>query len=230
MNAFCRWLHEQGEIPALVKLRPQRLEKRIIDTHGEAALRAILTCRPKTFPHRRVHALVATILDAGCRIEEMLTARVADFDFDNLILTVYGKGRKERRVPFSTEFAEAAVPVRAVQGTNWGQVRIDVPGSPRRTVAEAERASELLLPAQAARPPALRLSSATPHVRNPIPAERWGRGAPLDHPGALRDQHHDEIPPSADRGSPAPASGVVDFESAPVTRQWLIIDVDVHSS
>jgi integrase/recombinase XerD len=102
-EAFSRWLHEQGEIPALVKLRPQRLEKRIIDTHDEAALRAILTYRPKTFPHRRVHALASTILDTGCRIEEMLTVCVTDFDFDNLLLTVYGKGRKERRVPFSTE-------------------------------------------------------------------------------------------------------------------------------
>jgi site-specific recombinase XerD len=27
LNAFCRWLHEQGETPDLVKLRPQRLEK-----------------------------------------------------------------------------------------------------------------------------------------------------------------------------------------------------------
>ena len=26
LNAFCRWLHEQGEIPALVKLAPQRLD------------------------------------------------------------------------------------------------------------------------------------------------------------------------------------------------------------
>src|SRR5687767_2695831 len=25
LNAFCRWLHEQGEAPALVKLRPRRL-------------------------------------------------------------------------------------------------------------------------------------------------------------------------------------------------------------
>ena len=70
------WLHEQGEIPALVKLPPQRLEKRIIRTHDEAALRAILNYRPKTFPHWRVHALVSTILDTGCRIEELLTARV----------------------------------------------------------------------------------------------------------------------------------------------------------
>lgn len=103
MNAFCRWLHEQGEIPAAVKLAPQRLEKRIIRTHDEAALRAILSCRPQTFAHRRIHALVSTILDTGCRIEEVLGAQVTDFDFDNLLLTVYGKGRKERRVPISTE-------------------------------------------------------------------------------------------------------------------------------
>jgi integrase/recombinase XerD len=63
----------------------------------------LLTFGPKTYAHRRLHALVATILDTGCRIDEVLSARVAAFDFDNLLLTIYGKGRKERRVPFSTE-------------------------------------------------------------------------------------------------------------------------------
>ena len=45
----------------------------------------------------------STVLDTGCRIEELLTARISDFDFDNLLLTVVGKGRKQRKVPFSTE-------------------------------------------------------------------------------------------------------------------------------
>ena len=103
LNAVCRWLHEQGEIASLVKLKPQRLEKRLVRTHDEATLRAIVRYRPKTFPHWRIHALVSTLLDTGCRIEEMLTARSTVFEFDNLLLTVYGKGRKERRVPFSTE-------------------------------------------------------------------------------------------------------------------------------
>jgi hypothetical protein len=35
-----------------VKLKPQRLEKRIIRTHDEAVLRAILHYRPKTFAQR----------------------------------------------------------------------------------------------------------------------------------------------------------------------------------
>ncbi len=103
LNAFCRWLHDQGELPSPVKLKPQRLEKRIIRTHDETILRTMLKFKPKDFARWQVHALVSTILDTGCRIEEVLTARVADFDFDNLLLTVYGKGRKERRVPFGIE-------------------------------------------------------------------------------------------------------------------------------
>jgi hypothetical protein len=43
MNAFCHWLHEQGELTERVKLAPQRLEKRIIRTHDDAALKALVT-------------------------------------------------------------------------------------------------------------------------------------------------------------------------------------------
>lgn len=103
MNAFCRWLHEHGVTPDLVHLPLQKLEKRLLKTFDEDALRKLLTFRPKTFPHWRVYSVACTILDTGCRIEELLTARVEDFDFHNLLLTVVGKGRKERRVPFSIE-------------------------------------------------------------------------------------------------------------------------------
>ena len=40
----------------------------------------------------RAYAAVSTILDTGCRIDEVLSARVHDFDFDSLLLTVVGKG------------------------------------------------------------------------------------------------------------------------------------------
>jgi integrase/recombinase XerD len=79
------------------------LEKRLLRTHDEPILRALLTFRAKDFAQWRVYALVSTILDTGCRIDELLTARTADFDIDNLLITVCGKGRKERRVPFGIE-------------------------------------------------------------------------------------------------------------------------------
>ncbi len=103
MNSFCGWLHERGTTSTLVHLPLQKLEKRLLKTFDELALRAILGFKPKNFPHYRVHAIACTILDTGCRIDELLTARLEDFDFNNLLLTVVGKGRKERRVPFSIE-------------------------------------------------------------------------------------------------------------------------------
>jgi integrase/recombinase XerD len=82
---------------------PQKEEKRLLPLHDEAALRVLLGYHAKTFIQWRVHAVACTLLDTGCRMEELLTARVIDFDFDNLLLTVAGKGRKQRKVPFSTE-------------------------------------------------------------------------------------------------------------------------------
>ena len=54
-------------------------------------------------PLWRVHALACTLLDTGCRIDELLTALTTNFEQDDLLLTVIGKGDKQRRVPFSIE-------------------------------------------------------------------------------------------------------------------------------
>jgi len=35
-------------------------------------------------------SVVSTILDTGCRIDEVLSAKVRDFDLDNLLLVVVG--------------------------------------------------------------------------------------------------------------------------------------------
>jgi integrase/recombinase XerD len=86
-----------------VRVRPQKEEKRLLPLLNDGALRLLINYRASTFIQWRVHAVACTILDAGCRIEELLTARVSDFDFDNLLLTVVGKGRKQRKVPFSIE-------------------------------------------------------------------------------------------------------------------------------
>lgn len=103
LNVFCGWLHEQGHCLERVKLKTLRVEKRIIVTLDEARIRALLTYKARTFDQHRVHTLVCALLDTGCRVDEMLSARVIDFDFDNLLLLVMGKGRKERRIPFSAD-------------------------------------------------------------------------------------------------------------------------------
>jgi integrase len=50
---------------------------------------------------RRARLLVLTLADTGLRLSEALGLRWKDVDWDNLLLTVLRKGRKERNVPFS---------------------------------------------------------------------------------------------------------------------------------
>jgi integrase/recombinase XerD len=102
LNAFGVWLHqEHGEDRVHQKLL--QTEKRVLVTLTEKELRTLLAFKPQTFPQWRSYALVSTILDTGGRIEELLIAKELDFDFENPLVTVYGKGRKERKIPFSFE-------------------------------------------------------------------------------------------------------------------------------
>ena len=158
-----------------MKLAPQRLEKRIIRTHDDAALRTVLSYRPKTFAHWRIHALVVTILDTGCRIDELLTARVRDFDFDNLLLTVLGKGRKERRVPTSIELRKVAMG--SVRSRDGEEIESELMFPTRECGLWHQRNAlrSYYCSAQTPRDTQERLSSAAAYVRNAIFAARRGK-------------------------------------------------------
>lgn len=103
LNAFCRWLSAEGLSGETVRLQLLRVEKRFVKTLDEASLRALHSFKPVGYAQWRVHAAICTILDTGCRVDEVLGARVRDFDMDSLLLTVVGKGSKQRIVPFSIE-------------------------------------------------------------------------------------------------------------------------------
>jgi len=103
LNAFCRWLHDEGHLKQPLELPVLKLEKRILQTLTDDQIQALLAVKPKTFDQWRLHALVALLLDTGIRIDEALTLRTSNLDFHNLLVTVFGKGRKERRIPFSFE-------------------------------------------------------------------------------------------------------------------------------
>ena len=53
--------------------------------------------KPRHFYQRRLHLLTLLLLDTGCRITEAPTLRVRDLDMDNMLITLDGKGRKQRR-------------------------------------------------------------------------------------------------------------------------------------
>jgi integrase/recombinase XerD len=85
------------------KLKKLKEAQTVMPTFTQVQIGALLRYRPKTSTDRRLHLLVLLLLDTGCRISEALRLRVSDIDLDNLLLTLDGKGRKQRLVPFSLE-------------------------------------------------------------------------------------------------------------------------------
>jgi integrase/recombinase XerD len=102
-NAFLSWLYENEYTEKHLKIKQVKEEKKVLKTFSEEQLRLILSWKPATDTERRLHALLCLLVDTGIRIEEALTLAVRDVDFDNLILTVRGKGNKQRVVPMSLE-------------------------------------------------------------------------------------------------------------------------------
>jgi integrase len=86
-----------------VKIGKLRVERRLLTLLDDAQMRALIGYKPKTFRQARVHLAALLILDTGLRISEVLNLRDENIDCDNLVLKVFGKGQKERLVPFSPE-------------------------------------------------------------------------------------------------------------------------------
>jgi integrase/recombinase XerD len=136
LNTFCLWAHTEGHLTERLELPRLKVESRIIQTLTDGQMKALLAVKAKRFDQFRLNALVALVIDTGVRIDEALTLRRSDVDLDSLLVTVFGKGRKERRVPFSFELrkvlfrwerirvrqcpcCELMFPSR--QGTSWDQ-------------------------------------------------------------------------------------------------------------
>jgi integrase/recombinase XerD len=78
-------------------------EHRVLPTFTVEDIKKIAAWKPKDFYGRRLHTVLLALADTGCRIDELLTLKWSDVDMDNLLLTVMGKGSRQRRIPFSFE-------------------------------------------------------------------------------------------------------------------------------
>jgi integrase/recombinase XerD len=97
INCYLKW---SG---SALKIRPLKTPELVLPTFTASQISLLVNWRPQNFYERRLHLLVLVLLDTGCRISEALTLHVRDVDLDNLLVTLDGKGRKQRVVPFSFE-------------------------------------------------------------------------------------------------------------------------------
>lgn len=101
INAYLKWSGSP------LKISPMKEPQVILPTFTAQQIKLFVAWKPKGKCQRRLHLLVLLLLDTGCRISEALTVRVRDLDLDNMLVTLDGKGRKQRIVPVSFELRKA---------------------------------------------------------------------------------------------------------------------------
>jgi integrase/recombinase XerD len=111
INAYLHWLHNAGTkcSPACIHPRIAQIKEPdlVLPTFSVPQVRLLVKWKPKGFYQRRLHLIVLFLLDTGCRITEALKLRVCEIDLENMLVTLDGKGRKQRVVPFSFELRKA---------------------------------------------------------------------------------------------------------------------------
>jgi integrase/recombinase XerD len=108
INAYLHWKATGGDVKCSPscphpKMPKMKEEKKILPTFSVDDINKLAAWKPKQFYEKRLHTLLLMLADTGCRIDEVLTLKWTDVDFDNLLMTVTGKGNKQRRIPFSFE-------------------------------------------------------------------------------------------------------------------------------
>ncbi|MDT5273006.1 MAG: integrase/recombinase XerD [Acidobacteriota bacterium] len=101
INSFLSWCHEQGY--EHLKVKQLKEEKKVIQTFSEDQLKIIYRYKTQGFAEWRCQTILILIMDTGVRIEEALSLKTESVDLNSLVITVTGKGNKQRVVPISVE-------------------------------------------------------------------------------------------------------------------------------
>lgn len=103
INSYLAWLHAEGHIREPLKLKLLKQEKKLLKPLTDSQLRQILSYKPRSSSERRLIVLLTLLIDCGLRVDEAMGLEKSRVKFENMMLTVKGKGNKERSVPFSVE-------------------------------------------------------------------------------------------------------------------------------
>jgi integrase/recombinase XerD len=103
LNSWLHWLHEEKYVGSRIIIK--RLREPIIQLEVMSNADVAKWIRVQVEPglEATTKMLVLFALDTGVRIAEALDLKRADVDWDNLLVKVMGKGRRQRTIPFSVE-------------------------------------------------------------------------------------------------------------------------------
>lgn len=123
LRCFFGFLSRERLIPAspFMLVEKPRMEKKLVHPLSIEQARLLLSApNQKRFIGQRIWTMMILILDTGLRLGEVISLRVDRVNFEGNVLTVMGKGNKEREVPFGSTSKQAL----------WNYVlrRGDIPG------------------------------------------------------------------------------------------------------
>lgn len=110
LQQFFNWTLEEDYVGSNVMagMKPPKVIEPQVPVLSVDEIQAIVaTCRGKSFEARRDEAIVRLLADTGIRRGELLGLRVDDVDLDERVVSVLGKGRRPRVVPFGAKTAKA---------------------------------------------------------------------------------------------------------------------------
>jgi len=108
---FFNWLVQEGVIEhsPMQRMQPPRVPKQVIQPFSSEDVKRMLVLLEydRTLRGYRNKAIVLVFLDTGLRLSELASIKLDHVDFDNGLIKVMGKGRKERIVRVGKETQKA---------------------------------------------------------------------------------------------------------------------------
>ena len=112
INAYVHWASAGPDAKCSPACRHPKIAElkepqNVLPTFTDKQIRSLVDWKPKGRIERRLHLILLFLFDTGARICEVLKLRVSDINLDDLLVTLDGKGRKQRVVPISFELRKA---------------------------------------------------------------------------------------------------------------------------
>jgi integrase/recombinase XerD len=95
IQAYCRWAGLQMKLPKL------KQEVAVLPSFSGTDIAKICRWQPRTLSEHRLQTLILCMVDVGLRCMEATSLKWAALNFSDCLMTVEGKGRRSRTIPFS---------------------------------------------------------------------------------------------------------------------------------
>ena len=115
IRAYVNWLVKYDYIRdnPIKRVDPPRLKKQILPSLSKEQVNYL----KNTVPTLRDKTIISLFADSGMRLTELARIRATDIDWENHTVTIWGKGSKQRRAPFTEQTAQLLKQLISQDGT-----------------------------------------------------------------------------------------------------------------